>query len=150
MSTSIGFSFWAKEKTEAIKIIAKVIEDNNVYDRVIPRFYDNDPDEYSGGWVFENGDTPGAEDSWHGPDFNMPRIEKNELKLWIDCGKSNAIWQIGNKRYRYNIPLFNKIIKALDGVDCSDTYMLTSCDGSGRIQRTYGSYIRKEWKGKLA
>lgn len=151
MSTSIGFSFWAKEKTPAIEIIIQVLKDNTpqfLIERPHRKWDKDDPDMYGNGWVFENG-VDGKGD-WFGEDFNIARINKNNLKLWVDCGKSGAIWQRGNKRYQYNVPIFEKIMKALDGVDCSDTYMLTSIDSSGDRHRTYGSSIRKEWTGKLA
>lgn len=152
MSTSIGFSFWAKDKTKAIQIIIKTIKENTpqfLIDNPHKKWSDSDPDYYGNGWVFKNGDGIGTHDNWFGEDFSMKRIVDNDLKLWVDCGKSGSIWQVGNKRHQYNVPIFEKIMEALEGVDCSDTYMLTSIESGGDIRRTYRTFIRKQWIGKL-
>jgi len=55
MSTSRGFSFWAKESTKAIEVITQVLIDNNYLEKPWPKFEESDPDRYSGGFVFGEG-----------------------------------------------------------------------------------------------
>jgi len=153
MSTSKGFSFWAKEKNKAVEVIIKTIKDNTpqyLIDSPWRKWGKDDPDCYGHGWVFENGDGIGTHDNWFGEDFTLKRIEKNELKLWVDCSGTNATYDYQGKRWEYDKRTFDKIMEALKDIDCSEVYMLTSCDAGGERTRTYYTKIRKEWKGKLA
>jgi len=78
----------------------------------------------------------GGDDNWFGELEFQNIIDNHGLKLFVDCGSVNATWSVGIKRYMYNRPLFDKIIEALKGVDCSDTYMLTSIDRGGIRKKT--------------
>jgi len=84
MSTSKGFSFWAKDKNKAIKVIIQTIKDNipqYLVDKPHMKWDKDDPEFYGNGWVFENGEGTGTHDNWFGEDFTLKRIDDNDLKV---------------------------------------------------------------------
>ena len=150
MSTSHTISFFADKKTPMIKFIHKTISKFSKEEQKKYPKYKIVYEQEKGAWVhtgptwlFETG-----EDLDYLGESDIFNKHKN-LKIWVNMGSSNMIYNVGNKRYSYPVPLFEKLmIEILNSGIKNDVYLLTSNDIGGDINKTRPKWV-KQWNGKF-